>query len=125
MAVMTQVPTLADLLKYEEDCLNYSRKNDTVAAGQRLLLGTVVGKKTLDGKCAALDPAATDGTHIAYGVVIADTDATLADITAPLIVRHAILADPAVIWPASLTPAQKATAIEQLDARGILIYPGA
>jgi hypothetical protein len=125
MAVIAESLNLADLLKYEEERLNYSRQDVTVAAGQHLGLGTVVGRHTLDAKIYALNPAAADGTQIALGVLIEPVVATLEDAPGLLIVRHAILAAPAVVWPADITPAQKATALQHLEARGILVYPGA
>jgi hypothetical protein len=58
MPVMTQSKNLGDVLKYEAPNL-YSREAATVAAGQNLQLGTVLGKKTADGKLHALAPAAS------------------------------------------------------------------
>lgn len=125
MAVISETPNLADLLKYEEDCLNYSRNSETVAAGQNLGLGTVVGRKTTGGKIYALNPAGTDGTEAAVGILIEPVDATLIDTTCLIVARHAIVADYAVIWPSGITAAKKAAAIAQLEALGILIRPSA
>lgn len=125
MAVINETSYISDLLKYEEDCLNYSRNSGTVAAGQNLGLGTVVGKKTADGKLYALDPAATDGTEIAVGVLIEPVDATLIDKTGLIVARHAIVADRAVVWPSGIKNEQKATAIAQLESLGILVRPSA
>ena len=49
MPSITQSKNLGDLLKYEAPNL-YSREAATVAAGQNLQLGTVLGRKTADGK---------------------------------------------------------------------------
>lgn len=125
MAVINETSYISDLVKYEEECLDYSRNSETVAAGQNLGLGTVVGKKTADGKLYALNPAATDGTEISIGVLIEPVDATLIDKTGIIIARHAIVADRAVVWPAGITAAQKATAIAQLEAKGILLRQSA
>lgn len=125
MAVINETPYLSDLLKYEEDCLGYSRNSETVAAGQNLGLGTVVGKKIADSKLYALDPAATDGTETAAGVLIEPVDATLIDKTGLIVARHAIVADRAVVWPSGITNAQKATAIAQLESLGILVRASA
>lgn len=125
MAVINETPYLSDLLKYEEDCLGYSRNSETVAAGQNLGLGTVVGKKLADSKLYALDPAATDGTETAVGVLIEPVDATLIDKTGLIVARHAIVADRAVVWPSGITNAQKATAIAQLESLGILVRASA
>ncbi|WP_127476565.1 head decoration protein [Sulfurivermis fontis] len=121
MPVMTMNKNLGDLLKYEAPNL-YSREATTVAAGQNLQLGTVLGRKTADGKLYVLAPNATDGTEIAVGVLATDTDATLIDREdAILIARHAIVARSALIWPAGITAAQKAAAEAQLEALGLLV----
>lgn len=125
MAAINETPYLSDLLKYEEDCLGYSRNSETVAAGQNLGLGTVVGKKIADSKLYALDPAATDGTETAAGVLIEPVDAALIDKTGLIVARHAIVADRAVVWPSGITNAQKATAIAQLESLGILVRASA
>jgi len=125
MPSMTQARTLGDLLKYEAPNL-YSRDRDTVAAAQNLSLGTVVARVTASTKLKALDPAATDGSEVAVGVLGNDIDATLIDrADAILIARHAIVANTALIWPTGITPVQKAAAIAQLEMRGVLVRDSA
>ncbi|MFZ5499219.1 MAG: head decoration protein [Pseudomonadota bacterium] len=125
MPTLTQATNLGDLLKYEAPNL-YSRERSTVAAGQNLPLGAVVGLEAATGKLKALDPSATDGTEVAAGVLGNAVDATLIDREdAILIARHAIVARNALIWPAGITAAQKAAAIAQLQARGILVRDSA
>jgi hypothetical protein len=125
MPTLTQAPTLGDLLKYEAPNL-YSRDPATVAAGQNLPLGAVVGREATTGKLKALDPNTTDGTEIAVGVLGNDVDATLIDRDdALLIARHAIVARHALVWPAGVTTAQQIAAIAQLEARGILVRDSA
>jgi hypothetical protein len=121
MSAITEAQNLGDLLKYEAPNL-YSRDSLTVAAGQRLVLGTVVGIETATTKVVQLDPAANDGSEIAAGVLTADVDAAAADRTDGIVVsRHAIVADHALIWPVGITPVQKAAAKLQLKALGILV----
>lgn len=125
MPVMTQSKNLGDVLKYEAPNL-YSREAAVVAAGQNLAIGTVLGRKTADGKLHALTPAASDGTESAIGVLATDTDATLIDREdALLIARHAIVARNGLIWPAGITAPQKATATAQLTALGVLVRDSA
>lgn len=120
MPTVTQPKNLGDLLKYEAPNL-YSRDQDTVAAAQNLPLGTVVGRETATAKLKALAPAATDGTETAVGVLGNDVDATLIDREdAILIARHAIVTRGALLWPTGISNAQKAAAIKQLEALGIL-----
>lgn len=125
MPVMTLSKNLGDVLKYEAPNL-YSREAAVVAAGQNLSIGTVVGRKTADGKLYALVPAASDGTEVAVGVLATDADATLADRSdAVLVARHAIVARNGLIWPAGITAPQKAGAEAQLAARGVLVRESA
>ncbi|MDN5248208.1 MAG: head decoration protein [Wolbachia endosymbiont of Tyrophagus putrescentiae] len=123
MITITESNNLGDLLKYEASSL-YSRDQVTVAKGQNLSLGAVVGKKTDDNLIKVLNPIATDGTQTAVGVITRDVDAKAADTKAVIITRIAMLADHAVVWPATITEEQKATAIKQLETRGIILRKG-
>ena len=117
---------LGDLLKYEEDCLNYSREQVTVATNQNLELGAVVGRVTANAKIKRFDPAATDGTEDVAGILLGAIDATLIERDdALLLARHAIVASHAVVWPAGITVEQRTAAIAALEARGILIRQSA
>jgi len=125
MPVLSEPLNLGDLLKYEAPNL-YSRDRVTVASGQNLPLGAVVGIVTATGKVAQIDPSATDGTQVAAGVLLQACDASLADRDDGLIVaRHAIVADYALAWPGAITNAEKLTAVAQLKALGVLVRQGA
>ena len=79
-----------------------------------------------DGKVVPLVPAAADGTAEAIGIVAFDVtapDGTDAEVTA--IVRDAVLADRALVWPAGITEAAQAASIANLEARGILVRKAA
>ncbi|NCP64093.1 MAG: head decoration protein [Paraglaciecola sp.] len=122
---MQEPNNLGDLLKYEAPNL-YSRDLATVAAGQQLSLGTVVGLESATNKLHALDPTATDGTEVAVGVLATDVDATLIDVDdALLIARHAIVASASIVWPAGITAAEQAEAISQLKTLGVLVRAAA
>ena len=124
MPVITEGMNLGDLLKYEAPNL-YSRDQATVASGQNLTLGAVVGIVAATGKVKALDPAATDGSQLAAGVLLEPVDATAGDRDdGILLARHAIVADSALVWPAGITNAEKAAAIAELKAIGILVRKG-
>jgi len=62
MPAIQETNNLGDLLKYEAPNL-YSRDLATVAAGQNLQLGTIVGRDSTTGKLKALDPAASPTAH--------------------------------------------------------------
>ncbi|MBF4088606.1 head decoration protein [Burkholderia pseudomallei] len=125
MSVLAEPLNLGDLLKFEAPNL-YSRDRVTVASGQNLPLGAVIGIVTATGKVTRIDPSATDGTQVAAGVLLQACDATLADRDDGLIVaRHAIVADHALAWPAAITNAEKLSAVAQLKALGVLVRQGA
>ena len=125
MPVITESMNLGDLLKYEAPNL-YSRDAITLAAGQNLKLGSVLGQDSTEGKFHAFNPAATDGTENAVGVLANDTDATLIDRDdAILISRHAILARHALLWPEGITPTQKTAATAQLRGLGLVVCTAA
>ena len=121
MTVAIQPNTVQDIVLYEEDELGrYSRDLVTIAAGQWLPLGTVLGKRNADNKCVPINPTATDGTQTPFGVLLADTDAFV-DKPAAAIVRHAILKRQGLRWPASLDAAAISAQESALQARGILV----
>jgi hypothetical protein len=125
MPVITESQNLGDLLKYEAPNL-YSRDAITLAAGQNLKLGSVLSQASADGKFHALNPAASDGTETAIGVLANDSDATLIDRDdAILIARHAILARHALLWPDGITPVQKTAATAQLRGLGLIVRTAA
>lgn len=121
MTSISEGSNLGDLLKYEVSSL-YSRDQITVAKGQNLKLGTVVGCDK-DSMIKIINPTATDGTQTAIGVITSDVNAT-ENTKAVIITRIAMLADHAVVWPANITEEQKAEAIKQLEERGIIIRKG-
>jgi hypothetical protein len=122
--VITEKNNLGDLLKYEGPNL-YSREEMTVASGQNLKRGTVVGTVTTSGLIKQLAPAAEDGTELAIGILMDDVDASAGNTKAVVIMREAIVAHNAVIWPDAITAAQKKAAIENLKLYGVIIRKGA
>ena len=124
MPAITEGLNLGDLLKYEAPNL-FSRDQVTVASGQTLPLGAVVGIVTATGKVKQIDPSATDGSQYAAGVLMQPCDAALIDREDGLMVaRHAIVADHAMTWPAAITVAEKQAAVLQLKSLGVLIRKG-
>lgn len=124
MPAITEGLNLGDLLKYEAPNL-FSRDQVTVASGQTLPLGAVVGIVTATGKVKQIDPSATDGSQYAAGVLMQPCDAALIDREDGLMVaRHAIVADHALTWPAAITAAEKQAAALQLKSLGVLIRKG-
>lgn len=124
-AVLSEPLNLGDLLKYEAPNF-YSRDRSTLAAGQNLPLGTVLGTVTATGKLKTFDPSASDGTQVPSGVLLQNCDATLAERDDALVVaRHAIVAAHALVWPSAITGSKELTALAQLAALGVLVRQGA
>jgi len=126
MSAIHESPNLGDLVKYEETSLLYSRDVVTLAAGQNLLLGTVLGQVTATSKLKQLDPAATDGTQIPAGILLGDFDASLIERDDAIVLsRHSVVASKAVVWPTGITPTEKSAATSHLASLGILIRQSA
>ena len=117
---------LGDLLKYEAD-KNYCREVMTVASGQNLKMGTVVGIKTATDeiKIVSIADEETDGSDLAFGVLLEDTDATSATKKALVIARDAILASDYIVFPNDATADQKKKITKDLEKRGIVIRQSA
>ena len=92
MTPITEQNNLGDLLKYEAPN-RYSRDVATIAAGQNLPLGTVLGRNASDGKHYAIDPAANDGTESPCGVGKRSMPPMPTAATHP-VARHAIVPKP-------------------------------
>ncbi len=124
MPEIKEALNLGDLLKYEAPNL-YSRDRVTIAAGQTLPLGAVLGMVTATGKIKQIDPSATDGSQYAAGVLMQAADAYLADRDDGLMVaRHAIVSDHALSWPTGIAQSERQAAIAQLKALGVLVRVG-
>ena len=117
---------LGDLLKYEAD-KNYCREVMTVASGQNLKIGAVVGIKsaTDEIKIVSISDEETDGSDSAFGVLLEDVDATSAAKKALVIARDAILASDYIVFPADSTADQKKKITKDLEKRGIVIRKSA
>lgn len=104
-----------------------SREVVTIAQGQNLLPGAVLGKVTATGKYVAVDPAngsgeggTPDGSQTAVAVLFAAVDTTAAEKPGVITARDAEVAAHALAWPAGMTEPQKTAALAQLAAVGIV-----
>jgi hypothetical protein len=76
------------------------------------------------GIVKALDPAAVDGSRDAGGCVFDDYDASEQAVSGVAIVRDAVIVAADLVWPTldpAITDDQKAAALAQLAARGIVV----
>jgi len=116
----TMQNTIGQFVKYEADQL-YSRDNVTVASGNNLKAGAVVGRVTASGKIGEYDNAAADGRQTAIGVLIADVNAGAADQPGVIVARHAIVVDKSgLVWKTAMSEADKDAGITDLKAVGII-----
>ena len=121
MPVLTQEPTLGDLLKYELNA-NYCRETVTLKSGTNFALGAVLGKLTADGKYTLSPASAADGSETAVAVLLEAVDATAADQTGLIAARGpVIVSKAALVFDASVDDAAKTTAKHgQLAAAGLV-----
>jgi len=126
MAVLTQPPSMGDLLKYEDNA-NYTRESVTLLAGTNYALGSVLGIITASGKYTLSPDTGATGEQVAVAVLLEAVDATAADTTG-LILAHgpAIVSKAQLVFDATVTTAAKISAKEtQLVAAGIVPRTGA
>jgi len=121
MPVLTQPPTMGDVLKYELNP-NFTRETVTLLAGTNYPVGAVLGRITASGKLKLSTATGTDGAQTAAAVLLYATDATAADLNAVVIVRGpAIVSKAALVFDASVDDASKTAAKQaQLTALGII-----
>ncbi|MCG6560661.1 MULTISPECIES: head decoration protein [Ruegeria] len=125
MPVLTQPPSMGDVLKYELNP-NYTREVVTLAAGMPFPVGSVLGKITASGKHTLSSDAGSDGAETASGVLLYAVDATLADAVGIVIARGpAIVSRAELAYDGSVDDAAKITAkLDQLAALGIIARDG-
>jgi len=112
------LPDAAVGVAYANDQLNFTINDGTpdFAVGDSFTVAVAAGS----GKCVAIDFAAVDGSQQAYGIAAGDYDATSADVKGVAIVRDAVFIESALVWPTGATAGQKARALAELKAAGIV-----
>jgi hypothetical protein len=121
MSVLTQPPTMGDVLKYELNP-NFTRETVTLLAGANYPVGAVLGRITASGKMKLSTATGSDGAQNAAAVLLYDVDATAADATGIVVLRGpAIVSKAALVFDASVDDAAKTAAKHaQLTALGII-----
>jgi hypothetical protein len=97
-----------------------SRNTGTLASGQNLAAGSVLGKITASGKVTMVNPIAADGSQTAVAVVVGATDASLGDTPCAILVGPSEVNNTDLNW-GGLTGGQITTARGQLDAARIRV----
>jgi hypothetical protein len=125
MPVLTEPPSMGDVLKYEVNP-NYTREVVTLLAGMPYPVGAVLGRITASGKYKLATSGGTDGAQTASAVLLYAVDATLADATGIVVARGpAIVSRAALAYDATVDDAAKITTkIGQLAAAGIIARDG-
>ncbi|SEP02694.1 Bacteriophage lambda head decoration protein D [Salinihabitans flavidus] len=121
MPVLTQPPSMGDVLKYEVNP-NYTRETVTLLTGTNYPVGSVLGKITTSGKYKLATSGGTDGAQTAAAVLLYAVDAALADAVGIVVVRGpAIVSRAALAYDGSVDDAAKITTkLGQLTALGII-----
>ncbi len=125
MSVLTQPPSMGDVLKYEVNP-NYTREVITLLAGMPYPVGSVLGKITANGKYKLATSGGTDGAQTAVAVLLYAVDATLADATGIVVARGpSIVSREGLAYDASVDDSAKITTkLGQLAAVGIIARDG-
>jgi hypothetical protein len=125
MPVLTEPPSMGDVLKYEVNP-NYTREVVTLLAGTAYPVGAVLGRITASGKYKLATSGGSDGAQTATAVLLYPVDATLADATGIVVARGpAIVSRAALAYDATVDDGAKITTkIGQLAAAGIVARDG-
>lgn len=85
-----------------------------------LASGRVLGKVTASGKYVLLNPAAVDGSEVAAGILLHETDVSAADVQAAIFRRGPLDVRSADLDWGSMTTGEIATAVGELETLGII-----
>ena len=121
MPVLTEPPSMGDVLKYEVNP-NYTREVITLLQGQPYPVGSVLGKITASGKYTLSPATGADGSQVASAVLLYAVDATLADAVGIVVARGpSIVSRASLAYDATVDDAPKITTkLGQLAAIGII-----
>lgn len=97
---------------------NISVDNGTLAAGENLAAGTVVG--LVAGEYMQIIPGSSSSEQDAAGILLNPVDATAAAQPCAVVVRAAEVISDALVWPAGISDQQKTDALAQLKALGVV-----
>lgn len=125
MPVLTQPPSMGDVLKYEVNP-NYTREVVTLLQGMPYPVGSVLGKITASGTYKLATSGGTDGAQTASAVLLYAVDATLADATGIVVARGpSIVSRAGLAYDVSVDDGAKITTkVGQLATVGIIARDG-
>lgn len=123
MTTLTETGHAAGFLLSEANG-NRSRDTITVASGQNLKAGAVLGKITSGsptGEYKYYDNGASDGSQAAAAILLDDVDASAGDVKAAAILRDAEVNGDELVYDSGQNDAAKIAALADLLALGILV----
>ena len=118
MTTYIEPNNLADLLLVEVKT-GWTKQRVTFAMGPPIRVGLVIAQ--VEGKYVPLDVTATDGAELAVGVAGDAVDTANVDAQGMAILRGAVLAKGALLWPSDMTSVLVDAALAQLESRGICV----
>tara|TARA_B100002049_G_scaffold232104_1_gene210755 strand:- start:818 stop:1183 length:366 start_codon:yes stop_codon:yes gene_type:complete len=118
MTVLNEGRHTAEFLASEANGYR-SRETVTLASGETLEAGTVLGQSTSTGKYAQLNPDSTAGYEDAAAVLYDNCDASDGDIQAVIVARDAEVKAGALVWPDGISESNKSDALNALKSAGI------
>jgi hypothetical protein len=103
---------------YINDQINFTINDGATdfAVGDSFTITIVAGSLSV----RAINFDGVDGSQDAYGILTAACDASGSAKSAVAVVRNAKIVTANIVWPAAATEAQKAAALAQLAAKGII-----
>jgi len=116
MNTQTLATPVADLVLAE---VNPAWSRETVTLTGSLIQPLTVLAK-VGGKYQAVDFAGNGGAEKAVAVAYEKVDASAADKKGVVLPRGAVVDVAGLVWPVGATDAQKAAALDELEARGIV-----
>lgn len=121
MTTLNEGAYSGDVVLFEEDN-RYSREAITVASGETLTVGAVLGKVTASGEYRLSAPGSSDGSQTPVAVLIQeDVDASAAAQTGVAIVRHARVMKSGLVFDATInTQTERDAAYAALADVGII-----
>ena len=121
MPVLTEQPSMGDVLKYEVNP-NYTRETVALLAGASYPVGAVLGRITASGRYRMATSGGTDGAQTAIAVLLYPVNALLEDAVGVVVARGpAIVSRAGLAYDATVDDAAKITTkLGQLAAVGII-----
>lgn len=121
MPVLTEQPSMGDVLKYEVNP-NYTRETVTLLAGASYPVGAVLGRITATGRYRMATSGGTDGAQTAIAVLLYPVNALLGETVGVAVARGpAIVSKAGLTYDATVDDAAKITTkLGQLAAVGIM-----